>query len=298
MKILLLLGVIWWSWQTAATSCPSCASDEVCNPDTLTCNCDLTKYKTSGGFTLELNCLPDAMQVVLSRCQLEKDLYNSSSPHYLDPKCKGVSAIVGNKSVILVNTASTNYTCGNLVLSNETHMTVSNTLQISTYTDGFSQTMSIACTYKSGGSSTNQTIFTPKLITTISNRRDGFGHFSARMALYWDANLSDPVQASQLLYVEDNVFIAVEVPDLDEGQFSVLVKSLFATPFADPSSTPRYSLVTEGCPSNVGANLFVKQNGHTKLASFKMRIFQIVGYESYTLFAELYLCDSSCSPKC
>ncbi|KAJ1176240.1 hypothetical protein NDU88_001522 [Pleurodeles waltl] len=301
MKTLLFLSVVCWFLQPAFQApigCSTCAADQYCNIDTGTCDCDLSKHEPLGGFSLLINCYADFMEAVLTTCQLEKDMYDPNTLHLTDRDCQGEISINGPQALVLLRTTSTNESCGNILSENGTHVTVSNTLTIATYVTGFSQTVNISCTYDSSWNTSEQTIFVPMLLTSISNQLKGFGSFSAQMSLYRDLVLQDPVKSSDLLYVGDKVFLSVEVPDLDENHFSMLVTSLFAAPVANLSSVPRYNLITEGCPNDLGVELVVHQNGRSKFASFEMSMFKFVNYDSFILFADLYLCESSCSRNC
>lgn len=301
MKALIFLSVLSWFSQPAfpaPISCPACAADQICNTDAGTCDCDLTKYELLGGFKFVLYCNTNFMEAVLATCQLEKDMYDPNTLQLSYSDCQGQMSISGSQAVVVLNTTITNGSCGNILSDNGTHVTISNTLTIATYVTGFSQTVNISCTYDSSNSTSEQTTFVPMLLTSFSNQLEGFGSFSAQMSLYRDSALQDPLTASDLLYVGDQVFLVVEVPDLDESQFSMQVKSLFATPVANLSSVPQYNLITEGCPSDLGVRLVVQQNGRSKLASFEMSMFKIVNYDSFVLFADLFLCESSCSLDC
>ncbi|XP_078540140.1 uromodulin-like [Lissotriton helveticus] len=301
MMSLLLLSVLCGFLQPAflaPITCPACAADQICNIDAGTCDCDQTKYEPLGGFKFVLYCNTNYMEAVLATCQLEKDMYDPNTLHLSYTDCQGQIRISGSQAVIVLKNEITNGSCGNILSDNGTHVTISNTLTIATYVTGFSQTVNISCTYDSSYSTSEQTTFVPMLLTSFSNQLKGYGSFSAQMSLYRDSAQQDPVLASDLLYVGDQVFLVVEVPDLDESQFSMLVKSLFAAPVANLSSVPQYNLITEGCPNDLGVRLVVQQNGRSKLASFEMSMFKLVNYDSFVLFADLFLCESSCSLDC
>ncbi|XP_069478939.1 uromodulin-like isoform X2 [Ambystoma mexicanum] len=115
---------------TAAAQSPPCASDESFNAIANTCSCNLTMYITTDSLpTPSLHCLPDQMRLNLSKCQLERNRYDSENLHLLDPSCVGVQV---NEDIaqIIINTSISSPTCGTSMTVNGSHVVYANSLMI------------------------------------------------------------------------------------------------------------------------------------------------------------------------
>ncbi|XP_029427723.1 uncharacterized protein LOC115073433 isoform X2 [Rhinatrema bivittatum] len=103
--------------QTVSAGCPPCASDEVCNNVTSSCDCNLTLYTAPElPPTPIIQCLSGKISLSVSRCQLEKSGYNSTGLHLLEPSCTGAREIINNQAEIVLTANATTGACGNLVM--------------------------------------------------------------------------------------------------------------------------------------------------------------------------------------
>ncbi|XP_069478942.1 uromodulin-like [Ambystoma mexicanum] len=116
-----------------SSQCPTCASDEICNTATSTCDCDLLLYTRSGQPpTPVLECSTVNMSLTLSKCQLEKDHYNPNGLHLRDTSCTGAGDQLGNSTTatVVVSVEAREDACGNQMTMNGSHVIISNALTI------------------------------------------------------------------------------------------------------------------------------------------------------------------------
>ncbi|KAJ1176247.1 hypothetical protein NDU88_001529 [Pleurodeles waltl] len=286
---------------TASAQASSCATDEYFNNTTNTCSCNLTMYTSAGSPPPPtVQCLSGLMRVKVSKCQLESSKYDSANLHLLDSSCKGVRVVEGT-ALVVVSTNTSSHDCGNKLSVNNTHVFYSNNLTIPAKVspsgliarNNFTYTFS--CSYPLN--------IPVSLATTLNVTMGGIdiplpggvGALMVLMIAYTDSTFTVPYTETTMdINVQDHLYVAVSMPDLDATTFSVLVTRLYATGTSDPNANPSYDIITNKCPSaQLGDLLTILVNGETVEARFKVQVFQISGMVNLYLHAEVEMCTSN-----
>ncbi|XP_072277761.1 pancreatic secretory granule membrane major glycoprotein GP2-like [Pyxicephalus adspersus] len=118
------------------------------------------------------------------------------------------------------------------------------------------------------------------------------------MVAYKDITFTTLLSDNDPLYVEDTVYISVVIPDLDTNNFKVKVTNMYA--FPGEAIFPKYNLLTNGCnPGGLAANQMTTiQNGVNNEARFAMKVFQISGFNSVKITADVVICTDNCATDC
>ncbi|XP_069478937.1 uromodulin-like isoform X1 [Ambystoma mexicanum] len=290
---------------TAAAQSPPCASDESFNAIANTCSCNLTMYITTDSLpTPSLHCLPDQMRLNLSKCQLERNRYDSENLHLLDPSCVGVQV---NEDIaqIIINTSISSPTCGTSMTVNGSHVVYANSLMIpaKVSTSGIitrnNARLAFDCSYPLSMPVSLLTVLRPILGVIALTAPEGIADLEATLEAFTDSNFSVPYnQSFRDVYVDDPLYVSVKIDNLDAA-FSLHVNRMYATPTNDTNAVPQIDLMTDGCPSADVADLVaVMNNGNTNEARFMMKVFKFLWADSVYLFTDVQVCSGYCIPVC
>ncbi|XP_075460075.1 uromodulin-like isoform X3 [Ascaphus truei] len=305
---LLLLALC--SFTAVSAACPTCApTDQTCNATTNICDCNLALYtKSAAPPTPTVDCTGGSMNLYISKCQLEKSQYNSGTLHLAGTEagCTGGEKNVDNAQVTFSAPLRTG-ACGNTVVVNGSHVVYSNKLNVESQVLQYSSfsiipkndvSMSVSCAFPLNMSVALNVSLNPLISVTQLTVPEVEEVFTVTMEAYRNPDFTDPItaDASPPLTVEQEVYISVVIPALEANTYAVKVINIFATPTSDPSSPERFLLVEGGCPI---LNLVsVVGNGLTNEARFSMRVFQISGYSSVFLHADVKMCEGTCPTTC
>ncbi|XP_069077417.1 uromodulin-like [Pleurodeles waltl] len=292
---------------TASAQSASCATDEYFNNTTNACSCNLTMY-TSADLSPSptVQCLSGQMKLKVSRCQLEKSKYDWANMHLLDPSCMGVRVVHGT-ALVVVSTSTSSHECGNRVSINNTHVFYSNNLTIPGEVSSLgliaknNVTYAFSCSYPLNIPVSLATTLNVTMSGIDIPLPGGVGAVMVFMIAYTDSTFTVPyTDATMDINVQDTLYVAVSMPDLDATTFSVLVTRLYATGTSDPNANPSYDIITNKCPSaQLGDLLTILVNGETVEARFKVQVFQISGMVNLYLHAEVEMCTSNpCNQAC
>ncbi|XP_077312070.1 uncharacterized protein LOC143933026 [Lithobates pipiens] len=132
----------------------------------------------------------------------------------------------------------------------------------------------------------------------LINIRVENGSYTAIMTAYTDSTYTTPLSDSDILTVEDIIYLSVRVPDLDVNTFKLKVVNIYVSP--TNSNDQKYYLLRDGCPgSDVPADqITVESNGVGLESRFPMKVFQISNSNTVYLYADLALCTTDCSTIC
>ncbi|XP_056413430.1 pancreatic secretory granule membrane major glycoprotein GP2-like isoform X2 [Hyla sarda] len=285
------------------------ASEQLCE-GSVDCNCDLSKYNSSViPPNPTVNCSNGEMTIYISKCQLQKNLFNTSNlalNNLTGSECASRDYLVDGEVQVGFHNPMNTAKCGNTLLVNATHIIYSNILHIyaeqRTIVSRNNATVNLSCAYPlSFPVSLNVTL---KPITGITGLSvpGVTGSFPITMAAFTDSSFTVPVTADTVLLVEQVIYIQVWIPNLQADSFAVKVIRLYATP---GGSTPQDGLIfnltsgIDGCPDpTYGDQISVLQNGNGSLTRFALKVFKITGQDLLNLYADVTICTSACEANC
>ncbi|XP_077314452.1 uromodulin-like isoform X3 [Lithobates pipiens] len=308
MKTTLLLSVLCAVMAVAASqSCGnySCATDEICLRNA-TCQCNSSFYPYIRG-TLPsptYTCTGAKFNTQVSKCWLERYGFNTSNIRLnsANAECFAVREVVDGISKMTIHRPLTTSDCNTATLMNATHVTYTNRLNIFAKTFPIQTTndasMSMSCSYPLYVAVTLNVPVKPVFGTTVINGPTGNGSYAAVMIAYTDSTYTTPLSDSDILTVEDIIYLSVGVPDLDVNTFKLKVVNIYASP--SDSSDQKYYLLQNGCQvSGVSPDqLTVDSNGNGTESRFAMKVFKITSSNSIYLYADLRLCTTDCITTC
>ncbi|XP_068098827.1 pancreatic secretory granule membrane major glycoprotein GP2-like [Hyperolius riggenbachi] len=305
MKSLLVLAIAFGAiMRVSPTTCGSdtCASDEECNNSGTACQCNSTVYINKLGSlpAPTVNCDGGNMEILVSKCWLEKNAYNTSSIRLESLNCTAARKVVNGTAEMALKPplTLTADNCNTTVEINATHVTYWNsmyifakTIPIQTRPDVVAR---VSCSYPLNMSVQLNIALHPVLGSTTIDVPGINGQFALNIAAYTDSSFTTLLSDTALLYVDDTVYISVRVENLDISTFNLNVKRIYATPGA--AAFPQYDLLVNGCPAGglTSDLMTVIRNRNGSESLFAMKVFQIAGFSSIQLTAEVVLCTNDC----
>jgi len=195
--------------------------------------------------------------------------------------------------------------CGNVLTTNGTHATYSNTLFI--YFMGQKGGKAVvdlpfSCVYPMDTHTSMDVAVKPYL----DMDGDGIvGHGSrakASMSLFRNANFTGPYPAGKVdLPLGSVLNVGVSVEETETERFAVVLENCYATHSANPDDMMRYYLIKSKCPTD-RRQVSVIESGSSLKAHFSALLFLFQGdYRPVFLHCSLSLCDkksSACNPMC
>ncbi|OCT91995.1 hypothetical protein XELAEV_18015052mg [Xenopus laevis] len=300
MKFCLEFFLILCSFTTVFTVCPSCFSDEVCNNITNNCDCNPSKYIETEQYPQpEITCNYD-MVLRIPRCQMERNGYDSSSLRLINPNCR-LSTYPDNISYLGLLWHIGTGECGNIKTENSSHITYSNILYINSKTSAFitknNITISFSCSIPRNMDigSFPLNVVAKNVSLTIPGV---IGKITLTMEIYTDSAFTTPVTTSTQLVVEQTVYVSLVMQTVDI--YALKVVNMYVSNSSNPSADPRYYLLQNGCPNlNLGAfQLAPIWNGQFTQARFQMKMAKISGSDFIYLYANVAMCNNSCTQNC
>ncbi|XP_077314447.1 pancreatic secretory granule membrane major glycoprotein GP2-like [Lithobates pipiens] len=309
MKTTLVLSVLCAVMAVAASqSCGSvtCATDEICNTITNTCQCNTTFYTFTPG-TLPsptLTCTGAKFNIQVSKCWLETNGYNTSEIRLnsTNSECVAANQNVNGISEMTLQRPLTTSDCNTVPVMNATHVLYTNQLYIFGKTDPIRITndvvMNISCSYPLNMNVALNVTLRPIIGSTVINGPTGNASYAALMIAYKESTYTTALSEDDTLTVEDIIYLSVRVPDLNVNTFKLKVVNIYASP--TNSSDQKYYLLQNGCPSSQISSdqLTVDSNGVGIESRFPMKVFQITSSNTVYLYADLALCTTDCNSIC
>ncbi|XP_068100895.1 uromodulin-like [Hyperolius riggenbachi] len=293
---------------TAADNC-MCAEDEECKfvGGRYGCYC----RKISNGSALqdlrpELHCGNQEIEASFEKCQLQMLNLNPNNIHLRDTSCRGFPAYNTTNTISVVSVLK-NGVCGNVLVSNKTHVIYKNTIYLSLNTNsslGGEDIIGIdySCIYPLDIVLSLETALKP-FASSVNVSIEGTGNLQLVMALYRDSNFNSVYEGSEVLLTSKTVlYIGIILKSGDNTQYSVVMKNCYATPTRNQSSSSRYDIIKDSCPSKQDSTINVIQNGNSVTGQFSVQLFGYVKDSNVVyLHCEIHVCDKSsekCLPSC
>ncbi|XP_073457277.1 uncharacterized protein [Aquarana catesbeiana] len=281
----------------------SCAGDEYCDNNTV-CQCNTTLYPFIRGSlpSPNLTCTGAKFNIQVSKCWLEANSYNTSDIRLNSTEYFAAREVVAGTSEMTIYRPLITSDYNTEVMVNSTHVIYTNQLYI------FAQTfpittrndivMDISCSYLLNVNVALNVTLHPIFGPIVINGPTADGSYSVYMVTYKENQFITQLSDSDILTVEDTIYISVIIPYLDTNTLHLKVLNIYASP-TDPSSI-KYYLLQDGCPANdvSGDQLTVGSNGNGTESRFAMKVFKITNYDSVYLYAELVLCTNNCNSTC
>ncbi|XP_069617500.1 pancreatic secretory granule membrane major glycoprotein GP2-like [Ranitomeya imitator] len=275
------------------------------------CTCNLNNYNSSmTPPSPTINCSNGVMTIYISKCQLEKSLFNISNLALLnntDPDCASLEYSVDGEFQVGFHNPMSTTKCGNKLEVNATHAIYSNILHIypeeHTVITRNNATANLSCIYPLIYPVSLNITLKPVSGSTDISVPGITGALTVIMTVFVDDQFSQPVTADTVLAVEQTVYIQVLMPELDANQFNIKVIRLYATPGAtDPGTGLLFNLTSgsDGCPDpqyGVGV-IYVLINGNGTEARFAMKVFKITNQVYVRLYADVTICATNCAVNC
>ncbi|KAG8588734.1 hypothetical protein GDO81_006079 [Engystomops pustulosus] len=301
MKTFLAVTVILSIILSAHAACEVCASDEYCDAST-NCSCNSTLYSNIGKTPEpKIDCSGGTMNVFISKCWLEKNGYNSTNITLTNNTCVAAREIVNDTALMTLHRSLAPGDCGNTLYVNSSHVIYSNHLYIHAKTSPIQTrndvNLSISCVYPLNSTITLNVTLKPVIGTTVINIPDTQTTLPVNMVVYKDNIFSTLLSVDDPLYVDSTVYLSVYIPDINVDTFKIKVLRIYASP---AENGPTFDLLKDGCPTTgLTANLLsVANNGNSSESRFLMKVFQITGYKTLNITAELQICTQNCQIDC
>ncbi|XP_077151472.1 pancreatic secretory granule membrane major glycoprotein GP2-like [Ranitomeya variabilis] len=300
-----------WYWDSTQQCCtqtvvcsPSCYSDEVCDKESATCNCNASKYagNTPQDLAPTVACDGGVMVASVSQCRLEELGYDYESFHLIDNSTSCTftyNETIKNLRERSIQVKAAVGWCGNINTRDSSKIYFTNTLHISPFSGPLITKNPIVFNFTCIYNLTMQTSLNFSLNPILSSvvipsPGAGLGYFTVTMSAYSDSEFTVPIEADQDIYVGSDIYVGVFSEDLDADSFSLRLQNCYATPSQD-LSTPNVQLITGGCAANSDVVTNVLQNGNGSEARFQTSAFLFSNYPEVYLFCEVEICNKSSS---
>lgn len=290
---------------SVSTSCgiDTCADDEYCNGNLTACQCNPTaSYNYSGSNPVStITCSDGTLNIFLSKCWLEENGFITSTVRLKSPDCLATKQILNNTAQMSFSTPLIINYCNTTAEVNGTQVTYMNTLYAFSM-ESVNQmrqvfVMNVSCAVPLSISA--QLIITLKpTLRIISVNIPGTNISVVRMWIYRDETFSTLLSDNDTLSMDDTVYILVTAPDLVTNLSKIKVERMYVS--AGESENLQYDLLLNGCPAGglLADLITVISNGANAESRFAMKVFQISGFGSFRLSADVLFCEDHCVPEC
>ncbi|XP_053867174.1 IgGFc-binding protein-like [Malaclemys terrapin pileata] len=311
-----LEGIRVGAWRSSA-QCPvrdpcvglACGEDEWCGEQAGRWGCYC--YRASepiqvADYDYQLTCSGGNSSVSLSRCLLFTDGFPAEALHLADPSCTG--SLLRGRLVFYFD--STRQSCGTTVKVNATHATYSNQVQgrVGNTYGGVISRDRLLFLHFSCAQPLSINLSVPMVIQPIQDvvnttLPSGQGSYLTTMVLYQDPRYSKPFTRSPIpLTVNHRVYVGIRVSGLDPSHFVLTLSSCWATPDRDPSSSIRWDLITNQCPSVRDGTVMIDEDGVSSISRFSFNVFLFIpDLELVYLHCRVRLCSpqaATCTMHC
>ncbi|XP_056287740.1 uncharacterized protein LOC130204799 [Pseudoliparis swirei] len=116
--------------------------------------------------------------------------------------------------------------------------------------------------------------FKIKYSSVFQRIENGVVNYSLKMSAFTDAGFLEPVESSTEIELNQRVWLRIETQDLDDAMIAVVTDSCWVTSAADPTSSPSYDLIKDGCPNPADATVEMEGNGLGVSNSFSFLMFE------------------------
>ncbi|XP_038588629.1 uncharacterized protein LOC119913301 [Micropterus salmoides] len=261
-----------------------------------------TPYISAGTFGDPTICMQNSASVTLVGCLLEEKGFNYSALHLNDQTCTGQ---VDKQTHMVTFSFNSSNTCGAVVTINNSQIFYMNTIKsqnsssdVITHQDQVY--INFSCFYTQPDVKT--VAFRIMDHSVIQQITSGPWNYTVTMKTYTDAGLTQAVESSTEVQLNQKIWVELKTDGLDGGLVTVVTDSCWATNQASPSGRPRYNLIIKGCANPSDRTVQVKGNGLGPSNSFSFNMFRFSSNSGDVyLHCKLNLCvkqNNSCAPIC
>ncbi|XP_075052920.1 uromodulin-like [Mixophyes fleayi] len=127
------------------------------------------------------------------------------------------------------------------------------------------------------------------------------GQLLASIALYQDSSYKTPYEGPEILLTSETVlYVGIILQSVASDQYSVLMKNCYATSSMNSSSSTKYDIIKDSCPSNLDSTINVIENGNSQNGRFSVQLFGYVKDSNVVyLHCEIHICENAteiCTP--
>ncbi|XP_076821306.1 uromodulin-like [Clavelina lepadiformis] len=263
---------------------------------------------------VQVMCGQNAITAKIQKEIVETAGFEMSDVHMNDRSCE----FTDEDNDFFLRTISPLSSCGTHFIANDTHVEFTNSISTvdtgPTYPYGVVVgsrdnpnvlSARISCTYRIDLNVS--VMFIPNITIVPIKIPDAFGigEFQAAMAIYTDNTYRTPYLRPPSMEPDDVLYIGVTLIDQASSDIYLLVQECWGTISSDPSASPKYPLVEEGCSVASAADgaVRVTQNGIGHQAMWNSPVFKFVGddeaHDNVWLHCDLQLCiNKQCEPTC
>ncbi|XP_018422504.1 PREDICTED: pancreatic secretory granule membrane major glycoprotein GP2-like [Nanorana parkeri] len=278
-----------------------CAPDENCTVGKCVCNGSMYQNLTIGNFHPTIVCENSIITVGVNQCQLDLLGYDPSSIHLRETgeNCSYFFSNISNGSRrIFVQTEAASNWCGNTVESDESNIYISNTIYIDIKKTDIITKNPIKFNYTCGYTRNMQTsLQLPGNITTQTvdlTGINGTGLYPVTMSAYKDLACTIPFTNDDTVVVGSDIFVGIFVAGADSDIFVLRIEKCTASPTEDRNGPNNFVLIENGCAKDtVSADIYVKENGNSTEALFRISSFKFQNYDSVYITCDVRLCEKS-----
>lgn len=109
------------------------------------------------------------------------------------------------------------------------------------------------------------------------------------LSIYTDNTYSTAMQGANMIPFGDNIYADITAQDSNEAIFT-RITDCWATSDSDPTSTPKFDLISNNCATEDWINLTPANNGASATSRFDFRSFRFPNQLTFHLHCAIYLC--------
>ncbi|TNN48381.1 Alpha-tectorin [Liparis tanakae] len=268
-------------WRSAAScsatrvaSCLSqeCSDHEFCVGDP-GCFCRASFDHPRNEIAMSKTCTKSSFSVTLVECLLREEGFDPASLNLMDETCKGVS----DPETGLMTFSADDEGCGTEVTQKEdSNIIYKNSIMMgsSPLTDLITRKklvdIDFSCIVENPD--LQSVTFKIKYSSVFQRIETGVVDYSLMMSAYTDAGFTVPVDGNTEVELNQRVWLKFDTQDLDENLLALVTESCWVTNAADPTGTPSYKLIVDGCPDD--ATVEMAGNGLGVSNSFSFLMFE------------------------
>ncbi|KAI5619705.1 hypothetical protein C0J50_20804, partial [Silurus asotus] len=235
-------------------------------------------------------CSGSTGSMSLSRCQLFEAGYSADVLHLNDPNCKGQ---VENDRLVFEFDINAKM-CGTTLTNNGTHIIFRNNVRttdgrgVNSHVGGLN--IAFSCAYP-----LIQGISVPTSIQTstslVRKKLSTGGSYVISMIPYPDPSFYIPYSGNVTLEVNQQLYIAVDVEQVDSNQIALVLGNCWATPVNQIDHSVRWDLIVNECPHPTDGTVTMLQNGVSSSSRFSIRMFTFTSFPTNIyLHCQVHLC--------
>uniref|UniRef100_A0A3P9GZ49 ZP domain-containing protein n=1 Tax=Oryzias latipes TaxID=8090 RepID=A0A3P9GZ49_ORYLA len=248
---------------------------------------------TLGGSTV---CRQNSASLSLVGCLLEDKGIDYTQLHLNDPACRGQM----NEQTRMVTFSFNSSSCGTEVLNNSSHVIFKNTIRgqnVSSDVTRYTQFhMDSSCAQTQPDVQTVAFSVRGRWSTVVQLATSGSWNYTLTLEAFTDAGLSQAVQSSTELQLNQRIWVELRTHGLEETTVVMVMDSCWAT----DNGTSIYELIHNGCANPADRTVQVERNGQTASSVFSFKMFSFSESSGDVhLTCRLKLCfrrEESCSP--